>query len=276
MVTRYSLLFLAAASLPVDAATLHCVSFEYPPLIHQTADRPAEGLAVDIVSAVFAQIGHTMQLDLYPWARSLALAYQGNADCIFTLYHSAEREQYLDYSREPLATQVIYLYARKDLPLGFDGDLASLAHLRIGTAHKVNYGPKFEEARPRLKIDEAPTIEQNFLKLALGRIDVAPSHVLTASFTLELPALQKYADRIVRLPVPVETVASYIAFPKKRGLLELRDRFDQQLRQFVGSAEYHRLLEKYASTDPPKLARSSRAMTGDESSIRKPPIPMVK
>jgi hypothetical protein len=74
----------------------------------------------------------------------------------------------------------------------------------------------------------------------------------------------------------VETVASYIAFPKKRGLLELRDRFDQQLRQFVGSAEYHRLLEKYAPTDPPKLARSSRAMTGDESSIRKPPIPMVK
>lgn len=256
MVTRCSLLFLAAVSLPVGAATLHCVSFEYPPLIHHTADRTPEGLAVEVVTAVLAQMGHTMQLDLYPWARSLALAYQGQADCIFTLYRSAEREQYLDYSREPLATQVIYLYARKDLPLGFDGNLASLAHLRVGTAHKVNYGPKFEEARRRLAIDEAPTIEQNFLKLALGRIDVAPSHVHTASFTLESPALQKYAGRIVRLPVPVETVESYIAFPKKRGLVELRDRFDLQLRQFVGSAEYRRLLEKYAPNDPPKMARS--------------------
>ena len=189
MVTRYSLLFLAAASLPVGAATLHCVSFEYPPLIHQTADRPPEGLAVDVVSAVLAQMGHTMQLDLYPWARSLALAYQGQVDCIFTLYRSPERERYLDYSQEPVATQVIYLYARKDLTVGFDGNLASLANLRVGTAHKVNYGPKFEEVRSRLTIDDAPTIEQNFLKLALGRIDVAPSHVLTASFTLELPAL---------------------------------------------------------------------------------------
>lgn len=256
MVTRYSLLFLAAASLPVGAATLHCVSFEYPPLIHQTADRPPEGLAVDVVSAVLAQMGHTMQLDLYPWARSLALAYQGQVDCIFTLYRSPERERYLDYSQEPVATQVIYLYARKDLTVGFDGNLASLANLRVGTAHKVNYGPKFEEVRSRLTIDDAPTIEQNFLKLALGRVDVAPSNDHTASFTLELPALQQYAGRIVRLPVPVETVASYIAFPKKRGLAELRDRFDQQLRQFIGSAEYRRLLEKYSLNDPPKLARS--------------------
>lgn len=259
MKIRHSILFLAFAALPVHAATLHCVSFEYPPLIHQVADRPPEGLAVEVVSAVLAQLGHTLKLELYPWARSLALAYQGHADCIFTLYRSPEREQYLDYSQEPIATQVIYLYARKDLALNFDGNLASLAGLRVGTAHKVNYGPKFEETRSRLAIDEAPTIEQNFLKLALGRIDVAPSHVHTASFTLGLPALQQYVSRIVRLPVPVETVPSYIAFPKKRGLAELRDRFDIQLRQFLGTAEYRRLLEKYQLNEPPKLARLQAA-----------------
>lgn len=249
-----SILFLAAA-FSARAETLHCVSFEYPPLIHQAPGQAPEGLAVDIVSSVLGQLGYTLKLDLYPWARSLSLAYQGHADCIFTLYRSAEREQYLDYSREAVATQVVYLYARKDLPLSFDGDLASLAHLRVGTAHKVNYGPKFEEARPHLDIDEAPTIEQNFLKLALGRIDVAPSHVHTATFTLGLPALQQYADRIVRLPVPVESVPSYIAFPKKRNLAALRDRFDIQLRQFLASAEYRRLLEKYQLNEPAKLAR---------------------
>jgi polar amino acid transport system substrate-binding protein len=252
------ILFLAAA-FSARAETIHCVSFEYPPLIHQAAGQVPEGLAVDIVATVLNQLGYTLKLDLYPWARSLAMAYQGEADCIFTLYRAPEREQYLDYSREAVATQVVYLYARKDLALNFDGNLATLAGLRVGTARKVNYGPKFEEYRPRLGIDEAPTIELNFLKLALGRIDVAPSHVHTATFTLGLPALQQYIDRIVRLPVPVETVPSYVAFSKKKELARLRDRFDTQLRQFMTSAEYRRLLEKYQLNEPPKLARLQSA-----------------
>lgn len=249
-------ILLLALALPARAETLNCVSFEYPPLIHQAAGHAPEGLAVEIVSSVFARLGHTMKLELYPWGRSLALAYQGHADCIFTLYRSAEREQYLDYSQEVLASQVIYLYARKETAVQFDGDLASLAKLRIGTAHRVNYGPKFEEARPRLLVDEAPTIEQNFLKLGLGRVDVLPSHFHTANFTLGLPALQQLAGSIVRLPVPLESVPSYIAFSKKRNLADLRDRFDSQLRQFLASADYRRLLDKYQAGDPQKMAKA--------------------
>ena len=248
-------LLLVALPLAAAAETYTCVSFDYPPLVSSSPFGHAEGLAVDVVSHVFRRMGHEARVVLYPWGRALALAKQGEADCIFTLYRSLEREQFLDYSREAIIPQVIHLYARKGVTLSFDGDLASLKGFYVGTAHKVNYGPKFEEARQRLVIDEAPTIEQNFRKLAMGRVDVVPSNLATATATLALPSLQPYADRIVRLPVPVETVLSYIAFPKSKKLSALRDSFDAELRAFTGSAEYRRLLEHYKQDSPPELAK---------------------
>jgi polar amino acid transport system substrate-binding protein len=253
---------LALAGLPLAALgeTYSCVSFEYPPLIHQAAGGPPQGLAVEIVDRVFRKLGDTMQIRIFPWARALAMVGQGNADCIFTLYHAPERELFLDYSNEALVPQIIYFYARKGVLVEFDGDMASIKGFSVGTAHQINYGPKFEQARPRLNIDEAPTIEQNFMKLARGRVDLVPSNLYTASSTLALASMKDYADRIVKLPVPVESVMSYIAFSKARKLTTLRDRFDVELRKFVLSDEYHRLLQRYNIDIPPERERMAQSM----------------
>jgi len=248
-------LILFALPFQVHAETYTCVSFEYPPLISTGTSGLAEGMAADVVSHVFRRMGHEVRIILYPWGRALALAKQGEVDCIFTLYRSPDREQFLDYGQEAIIPQVVYLYARKGVTLSFDGDLASLKGFHVGTAHKVNYGPRFEEFRPRLVIDEASTIEQNFRKLAMGRVDVVPSNLSTATATLALPSIKPYADRIVRLPVPVETVLSYIAFPKAKKLSTLRDNFDAELREFTGSSEYRRLLEHYKPESTPELAK---------------------
>lgn len=254
-----ALLALAALPLAVRGETYTCVSFEYPPLITKGTDGQAEGLAVDIVSHVLRKLGHSVHIELYPWGRALALAKQGGADCIFTLYHAPERDQVLDYSNEAIIPQIIYLYARKGVTVSFDGELESIKGFHVGTAHKINYGPKFEEARSRLVIDEASTIEQNFRKLAMGRVDLVPSNLYTAVSTLASPMLREYADRIVRLPTPVETVLSYIAFPKSKKLTALRDSFDAEFRRFAASGEYRRLLEQYKLENVRELLKLAQA-----------------
>jgi len=250
------LTLLAAVALPFTACgeTYTCVSFEYPPLIHQAAGTRPEGLAVEIVDHVFRQIGENMRVKIFPWARALAMMKQGEADCIFTLYHAPERDVFLDYSNEPVIPQLVYLYTRAGNDIAFDGDIASLQGFRFGTAYKINYGPKFEQLRDRLHIDEAPTIEQNFMKLGLGRVDVVPSNV----YTLALPSMQGYADHIVRLPTLVESVMSYIAFPKTRNLCALRDRFDAEMRKFAQSPAYRQLLDRYNIERPPEFAWPTR------------------
>lgn len=259
---RLAVLAFAGLPLAVFGETYTCVSFEYPPLVHQSENGPPQGLAVEIVDRIFRNMGDTMRIEVFPWARALAMASRGNADCIFTLYHAPERERYFDYSNETLIPQIVYFYARRGVLVDFDGDMASIKGFSVGTAHQINYGPKFEQARSRLNIDEAPTIEQNFMKLARGRVDLVPSNLYTASSTLALASMKDYADRIVKLPVPVESVMSYIAFPKSRKLNRLRDRFDAELRKFVLSDEYHHLLQRYnidIPSEPDRIAQSTRS-----------------
>jgi polar amino acid transport system substrate-binding protein len=103
--------------------------------------------------------------------------------------------------------------------------------------------------------DEAATIEQTFIKLAIGRVDIVPSNLYTATSTLALPSLRSHAGNIVKLPIPIESVTSHIAFSKARQLTSLRDRFDAELKKVVTSGEYRALLDKYQIERTPELER---------------------
>ena len=237
------------------AGAYRCVSLNYPPLIQQDAGRPVHGLAVDIVTTVMASLGHTVSVEILPWGRALALMRQGERDCIFTIFQTPEREQFLDFSRESLIPQIIYFYARDDHSVRFEGDFAALAGLRVGTVLSVNYGARFEAARPQLAIREVATLEQNFRKLTLGRVDLIPSNVYTASYTLDKLLGAELAGHIVKLPQAIDSVPSYIAFAKGRQLTALRDQFDRGLRALIASGEYRRLLERYRIEWTPELSR---------------------
>jgi len=235
------------------ATNYRCVSLDYPPLIARGANGQGEGLAVDIVRAVFARMGHTLSVEVYPWGRALALVKLGERDCVFTIFHSDERARFLDFSKESIIPQIIYFYARNDSTLGFDGDLQALAGHPIGTVLSINYGAKFEAVRPALAIKEVATLDQNFRKLALGRIDLTLSNLYTASHTLGNPANAQLAAGIVKLPLAIDSVPSYIAFAKPRHLTALRERFDLELKAYIASGAYRRLLEQYHIEVTPEL-----------------------
>ncbi|GAB2879091.1 transporter substrate-binding domain-containing protein [Pseudoduganella ginsengisoli] len=238
-----ALLVLLPFPAAVTAASYTCVSFEYPPLI--TGGAEPTGFAVELVRQVFRQMGDDVAVNLYPWERAMAMVKAGQADCIFTIYRSPVREQFLDYSHEVLAQQVVYFFARKQDAPEFNGNMDLVKGVRIGVARQINYGPRFEGFRDRLVIDEASTIEQNFRKLAAGRVDLVPSNLHTAMATLALPGMRDAADTIVRLSPPIEAVPSYIGFSRQRHLSELRDRFDSELKKFFKSDAYRAMLEKY-------------------------------
>ncbi|WP_317202999.1 substrate-binding periplasmic protein [Janthinobacterium sp.] len=255
MRTALCVALLALAAPGAGATLLHCVSLDYPPLIQKDADGLVHGLAVDIVGAVLHRMGHTLSVEVLPWGRAQALARLGERDCIFTIFHSEERARYLDFSRESLLPQIIYFYARRGDAPAFAGDLGALAGRPIGTVLKVNYGARFEAARAGLAIQEVSTLEQNFRKLALGRIDLTPSNLYTATYTLGMLEGSGIAARIVQLAQPIDSVPSFIGFAKGRHLTALRDQFDVELRAFVAGGAYRRLLEQHHIEITPELAR---------------------
>ena len=235
------------------ADNFHCVSLQYPPLIHLNDDGQVDGLAYELVRAVFQRMGHHVTVEVLPWARSLAMMKAGERDCIFTIFRNAERETFLDFNQQSIIPQVVYFYAQKNAQPKFDGNMATLLHYRIGTVQKVNYGPKFEENRSKMLLEEVATLEQNFKKLALGRIDLVPSNFYTASYTLEQPEISPYARQLVQLAVPLDTVPSFIGFSKERKLQALAAQFDVELKKAVRSGLYRKLLKKYNIQMTPEL-----------------------
>ncbi len=244
---------IAAFGIPlhVYGASYTCASFDYPPLVQKEAERPA-GLAVEIVESVFRNMGHSLSIKMYPVARSLEMAKAGLADCIFAVSRSDEYAPFLEYTSQSIVPQVVYFYARKGSVATFNGDISSIKRFRIGVARKLHYGPRFEQVRSDLILDEAPTIESNFKKLLAGRVDLVPSNWLTASSALSSAPLCKSAKKIIRVPIPVESFPTYIAFSKSKNLASLRRQFDQTLAQFLISPQYRELVSKYGMDGSPQ------------------------
>jgi polar amino acid transport system substrate-binding protein len=228
----------------VFGETLTCVTYHAPPLVENHV-AGASGLAVDIVEKVFQQIGYSLEMTVLPPARVIESVRIGSADCAFTLFNAKEYREFLDFSMESVVPQVVYFFVRKDSSVKFNGDFGSIRDLRIGTTFKEHYGLRFEAARPQLIVDEALTLERSFLKLVAGRIDLVPTDPSAAVAILALPSLRRYADRIVKLPIPSESVPTYVAFSKVRKLTRLRDEFDTALRRFASSEDYRVLLSRY-------------------------------
>jgi polar amino acid transport system substrate-binding protein len=231
--------------IPAHADAFKCVALHYPPLVYLDEQGQPTGMAFQTIARAFQQLGHSVTADILPWARAQHVMRKGEADCILTIFRNAEREQFLDFSNEVLVFQPIHLYARHDRAIQFAGDLDALKDLRIGTALKVDYGPKFGQMRPHLRIVEAPTIELNFKQLAAKRIDLVISPAYMARNTLATAALHAEAQLIGRLPIPVDYVESHIAFAKARNLQALRDALDKQLRTMAASGETQQFIDQY-------------------------------
>jgi polar amino acid transport system substrate-binding protein len=224
------------------------VTLEFPPLEFADANGKAQGIAVDIVTQVMTSLGHTVDVKVFPWARGLEMTNAGEVDAIFTAYKTPEREAFLDYSKQVLIPQSVYFYAAKGSPVAFDGDLSKLTSKKIGVTSTISYGKKFDDYKDKLTTERVADLEQNFQKLAAGRIDLVVSNVYTAETTLQKMQL---GDKIVRLPVPVqESIPSYIAFSKKRNLSALRDEFDKTLAAMIKSGQYAAVMKKWGVSAP--------------------------
>jgi polar amino acid transport system substrate-binding protein len=254
LLTVLGVLFFTFPSI-VNAAHFKFVTLVFPPLEFKSSSGDADGAAVEIVRRVMNDLGHTVEIKVYPWVRSLNMVQEGKADAIFTAYKNAERETFLDYSNKVLVDQVVSLYIKKGSPRTFNGDLKALKDFTIGTLNTVSYGKAFDEAKTSvpLKTQRVEVLDHSFKKLALGRIDYVVSNRYSADVVIKR---LKIMNEVTELPHPVEVTPSYIGFSKKRGLTKLRDDFDKQLEKLKLTSVYDDVMKKYGVRVPKTLAKT--------------------
>lgn len=239
-------LILIATAGQCQGGTLQLVSLQYPPYVYQdAAEAEPKGLAVEVLQQAFARLKQPISIRIYPWARSIKMIEDGEADAIFTAYKTSERERFADYSLEVLMPQVVSLFVLRESKIEFDGNLANLAHYQFGVVRKISYGQVFDQAIKSgqlSKLDYATSGEQNMLKLINGRFDILVSNKYGAWDILYQKAWQ---SRVRELQPAVENVPSYIAFSKKRNLTKLRDQLDLVLREMKLDGSYDAIVQRY-------------------------------
>ncbi len=237
--------FVGAAD--VRAAEYYFVTLEYPPLEFSNKAGAASGAAVEIVTRIMNRLNHSVSIEVLPWTRAVKMVQFGRADAIFTIFKNPERQLFLNYSTEILIPQPVAFYAKKESAISYEGNPLNLKHLKVGVVSTISYGRKFDSTRGLMTVERTATLEQNFAKLMLGRIDLVISNVYSAEIVINR---MRIADAVKQLEPYVESVPSYIAFAKVKDTGSLLADFDRELAKLKKSGDYDRIIKKWGVVIP--------------------------
>jgi len=233
---------LLALALPVAALageTLVGVDSENPPFM-SAKDGKAVGLYPAIITAAFAAMGDTVQIDPKPWKRCLSDTDAGTAGT-GGIYKNDERLKKYDFS-EQIFVEKMAVYFNKSHPVTFNG-VADLLGKKVGVVRGWSYGDDFDKAAKEGKIttEEVTSDAQNFQKLAAGRVDVVLA--IEEAGNSQLKAGKQTG--LERAPTYLFQNPTYLAFNKSSKQTELLAKFNKVIAEMKKSAK----LDKIAGTE---------------------------
>jgi polar amino acid transport system substrate-binding protein len=211
-----------------------------PPFMY-TQNGHAAGLYPDLLKAVFDQMGIQVQIQAYPWKRTLDMGEKGLA-AVGGIYRNAERAKIYDYS-EPIFREILVLYMNKKTTFAFHS-ISDLRAKHVGTILGWSYGRAFDEARRNqlFSAEEVPSDSMNFRKLEHGRLDCLIAIELAGREIIEKEHLR---DIIVAAGEPAAINNTYLVFAKKLHQTKLLDRFNATLKAMRDNGSYERIIADF-------------------------------
>jgi polar amino acid transport system substrate-binding protein len=239
-----ALLAITMASHMVHAEDLVLVAADSRPTAYIVDGKPT-GILVDVVTEAFRRSGHSVKIQLMPWARCLAEVRDGNVDGIFSVFKLPERESFLAYTSNPVITQVEVFFIHADSDIRFTGNLADLSHLRAGIIRGTSYGldiDKLVKNGTWQNITYTSSVDSLVAMLAAKRIDFAPSY---RAVFLDAAKQNGSIGKIKELSPAVESIPSYLAFNKKRDYAKISAEFDKALASMKKDQSFDAIYAKY-------------------------------
>ncbi len=146
----------------------------YPPLSWDHNGQ-LSGVAPDVVQRLFGELGYNVQLDVRAnWKRCLREAREGQVDIVVSAYITDERLEYLSYANDYVLDDPVAVFVNRQRRFAF-GRLEDLDNKTAGLLLGDSFGDRFDRfVRRNGRVEWVSRGEQNFSKLALGRIDYMP------------------------------------------------------------------------------------------------------
>jgi len=220
------------------------VSLEFAPYSY-CSNGTVKGLDVELLQECFRRMDEKLKIMLVPWKRALCMGMYGQADGVFSILLTPERNEKMFFS-DPVRTELMTLYVRKDSKLEFNGDLDELKDFQLGVVRNFSYGNKVDNfvkneiSSGHIEVSVSP--EMNITKLIRKRFDVMVGDKIST-----IGAIRKLgvAGQIRQLGEPVSSNNIYVAFSRELGHADLRDRFNVALKSMRADGTWDRIINHY-------------------------------
>jgi polar amino acid transport system substrate-binding protein len=239
-----SALLITCLSLSAHGESLRIVTEPWAPYVYLQDGKPT-GIDYEITALVFKRLGIDVEWQFLPWRRCLMMLDEGKADGALDIFESTERDSHLLYPTEPLSQVEFVLFQAKARPHLF-ASLNDLKGLKIGTSPGFIYDQEFRDSQ-LFERETAPTLEANFGKLLLGRVDMVITDRRVGRYAVKALGLQ---DQVEELPIMVSRDPQYLAVRRNAGMDLLVQRFAAELRRFKQEPAYAELITRYANIVP--------------------------
>ncbi|WP_445399517.1 substrate-binding periplasmic protein [Zobellella sp. An-6] len=229
-------------ALPASARTLlACGHPMYPPL--SWAERgELVGIAPHLARRLLGEFGYRLDLRIFGnWERCQLAARQGKVDLIVAAYKTRRREQDFLFSDTPIIADpvVLFTHAGQAPP---SGKAPELGGRTLGLLFGDSFGDAFDRLMARHpRVERVSTGEQNFHKLAQGRIDYMPIGLATGRLQARKLNL---TDRVFPLDQILTVERYHLALPRGSRLAPLLPALSERLRQltedkYIGHISQH-------------------------------------
>ena len=179
-----------------------------PPYNYSNEQNIATGFCTEIVREIFnrSNIALDEDISLVPWARGYNFLENKSGVMLFSMTRSAEREPKFQWVG-PLAKRTIWLWklkAREDIAVT---NLAEAKQYFVGGVYEFASSKYLQELG--LKVDMVSTIEQNWKKLLLNRLDLVSALELEAAYSMQ--KLNRRFDELQKVAIVDDRYEYYLA-----------------------------------------------------------------
>lgn len=240
MARLYALILLLACSLCAHAQPLKVCTNEWPPYT-LLEDGQVRGIDADLLHLVLSNLGISYDITLEPWRRCLHRMSEGQLDILLDAFYSDERARHMIFPSEPMAESAMVLFYATARPHKVNS-VKDLRDLRVGTEPGYAYGDQAFASATHFIREDAPSLEANFGKLLLGRVDLVITDRAVGLYTARSLGMQ---TAIGFNPQPLYSDRVYAAFSRKPSTAALLPRFERELKRIKASPEYAAILQRY-------------------------------
>ncbi len=248
LLTHYFLIIIvltmALLSPKGQAKELIACGHPYYPPVSWVQQQQLIGVAPTVVKLIFAELGYPIRFDTVGnWKRCLWEVKTGHADIVVAAYRITSREPDFDFSQQHIIADPIGVFVNPNKSKNYHS-LNDLKGKTVGLLFGDSFGDSLDKfINDNNQIEYVSEGQQNFEKLAHGRIDFMPLGIVSGKLQTQKFG---YSKQIIAAPFTLETEYYYLALSPHSELSQHLPYINQRLNQLHFNGKIQQLVTKYS------------------------------